>query len=50
MSRTLQPEDHISRDRIGGPLGVGGMGEVDIAQDQGRDAQDTPIDAAAAGS
>jgi serine/threonine protein kinase/Tol biopolymer transport system component len=32
--RTLHPEDVISRYRVVGPLGVGGMGEVYLAQDQ----------------
>jgi eukaryotic-like serine/threonine-protein kinase len=32
--RTLQPGDRISRYRIIGPLGAGGMGEVYLAQDQ----------------
>jgi len=34
MSRTLQPDDRISHYRVVGPLGVGGMGEVYIAQDE----------------
>jgi Tol biopolymer transport system component len=32
--RTLHPEDVISRYRVVGPLGAGGMGEVYLAQDQ----------------
>ena len=32
--RTLHPEDLISRYRVVGPLGAGGMGEVYLAQDQ----------------
>ncbi len=32
--RTLEPEDLISRYRVVGPLGAGGMGEVYLAQDQ----------------
>ena len=32
--RTLQPEDTIAHYRVVGPLGVGGMGEVYLAQDQ----------------
>lgn len=34
MTRTLQPGDRISHYRIAGPLGVGGMGEVCLAQDE----------------
>jgi hypothetical protein len=30
LPRTLEPEDEISHYRIVGPLGAGGMGEVDI--------------------
>jgi Tol biopolymer transport system component len=32
--RTLEPEDVIAHYRVVGPLGVGGMGEVYLAQDQ----------------
>ena len=32
--RTLHPEDVISRYKVVGPLGAGGMGEVYLAQDQ----------------
>jgi len=32
--RTLKPGDEISRYRVVGPLGAGGMGEVYLAQDQ----------------
>jgi len=34
MTRRLQPEDRISKYRIVGLLGAGGMGEVYLAQDQ----------------
>ena len=33
-ARTLQPADEIAQYRVVGPLGVGGMGEVYLAQDQ----------------
>jgi eukaryotic-like serine/threonine-protein kinase len=33
-SRTLQPADEIAQYRVVGPLGVGGMGEVYLAQDR----------------
>ncbi|HEX5043287.1 MAG TPA: protein kinase [Candidatus Polarisedimenticolaceae bacterium] len=34
---TLEPEDVVARYRVVGPLGVGGMGEVYLAQDQSLD-------------
>ena len=42
-ARTLRPEDEISHDRIAGPLGAGGMGEVYRARStRPRDAARSP--------
>ena len=35
--RTLHPEDTVARYRVVAPLGIGGMGEVYLAQDRSLD-------------